>query len=283
MKQIIGDTAVQGSFEWLEARKNFRNASETPDVMGVGFNTPAKLKRLKAGLDTVFVNNAMKQGNELEPQVREWAENELDTMFSPQVWENGKFRASLDGLSFDQKINIEIKVSDKTFQEVSNGNIPRNYMYQMQHQMFCSPAEVSYLVVYSPTNDEYVISEKIEFDAEGWEEVQTKWAEFDAMTVPEEEYIEIDDEEYKELDKRYFVFKNEIDALTEKLKEVKADMEIIADGRSIKGKFTKLGHSIRKGSVDYKKILKEHKIEVSEDKYRKPSAKVATVRINSEE
>lgn len=283
MKQILDDVASQGSPEWLEARKNFRNASETPDVMGVGFNTPAKLKRIKAGVETVFVNSAMKRGNDLEPQVREWAENHFSTMFSPQVWENGKFRASLDGLSFDQKMLVEIKVSDYTYDKIENGDMPENYFYQVQHQMYCSPAEIGYIVAYSPTKDKYIVSEKIEFDAGKWEEIQTAWAEFDAMPVPEEEYIEIDDEEYKELDNKYFIFKNEIDALTEKLKGVKADMEIIADGRNIKAKFTKLGFSTKKGSVDYKKILKENDIKVDEDKYRKPSTTFASVRINKDD
>ncbi len=280
IKQVIGDNAEQGSAEWLDERKKFFNASETPDVMGCGFNTPNKLKRLKAGIEIQFVNKAMKQGNDLEPQVREWAESVLDTMFSPQVWENGKFRASLDGLSFDQKTIIEIKVSDKTYQSVWDGDIPKNYMLQIQHQLYCSPAETAYLVVYSPTNDEYIISEKIEFDFDGWEKVQTAWAEFDAMPVPEEEYIEIDSVRYEDLDEDYVNIKDQIDELTGQLKEVKAEMELIADGRNIKAKYTKLGYAIKKGSVDYKKILKEKEIKVEEDEYRKPSTTYATVRVN---
>ena len=280
MKQIKGDLAEQGSEQWLEERKKFFNASETPDVMGCGFNTPNKLKRLKAGLEKVFVNSAMKQGNDLEPMVREWAENELGIMFSAQVWENGKFRASLDGLSFDQKTIIEIKVSDKTFQSVWDDEIPRNYWLQIQHQLYCSPAEEAYLVVYSPTNDEYIISKKISFDFDGWEKVQTAWAEFDAMPIPEEEYIEIDSVRYEDLDEDYVNLKNQIDELNGQLKEVKAEMEDIANGRNIKAKFTKLGYSTKKGSVDYKKILKEKEIEVDEDSYRKPSTTFASIRVN---
>lgn len=280
MKQILDDTAQQGSKEWLDARKNFRNASETADVMGCGFNTPNKLKRIKAGLETVFVNNAMKRGNDLEPMVREWAENELSIMFSPQVWENGKFRASLDGLSFDQKIIIEIKVSDYTYQKVWDGEIPENYMLQIQHQMYCSPAEKAYLVVYSPTNDEYIISEQIEFNHDEWELIQTAWVEFEAMEVPEEEYIELNDVRYEELDEEYVDLKSQIDELSAQLKETKAEMELIANGRNIKAEFTKLNYATKKGSVDYKKILKDNEIKVDENKYRKPSTTYATVRVN---
>jgi len=280
IKQVIGDLAEQGSTRWLEERKKFYNASETADVMGCGFNTPNKLKRIKAGLETVFVNKAMKQGNDLEPKVREWAENELDSMFSPQVWENGKFRASLDGLSFDQKTIIEIKVSDYTFQKVWDNEIPENYMFQIQHQLYCCPAEEAYLVVYSPTNDEYIISEKIEFESDGWEKIQTAWAEFDAMEIPEEEYVEIDDVRYEELDEEYADLKSQVDEINAQLEETKAEMELIANGRNIKADFTKLRFSTRKGTVDYKKALKESGVKIDEEKYRKPSSQTASVTIN---
>jgi putative phage-type endonuclease len=280
MKQILSDESIQGSPEWLEARKNFRNASETPDVMGCGFNTPNKLKRIKAGLETVFVNSAMKRGNDLEDQVREWAENELNQMFSPQVWENGKFRASLDGISFDQKVIVEIKVSDYTFESVKNDEIPRNYWLQIQHQLYCCPAETAYLIAYSPTSDEYIISKSICFDHERWEKIQTEWHKFEQMPIPEEEYIEIKDVRYQELDEEYASFKEEKDSIETKLKEIKAEMELIAEGKNIKGHFTKLKFSNKKGSVDYKKILKDNEIKIDEDKYRKPSTTVATVYIN---
>ena len=280
MKQILDDTAQQGSQEWLDARKSFRNASETADVMGCGFNTPNKLKRIKAGLETVFVNSAMKRGNDLEPQVREWAEEQLDIMFSPQVWENGIFRASLDGLSFDQKTLVEIKVSDYTYQKVWDGDVPENYMLQIQHQMYCSPAEVGYLVVYSPKNDEYIISEKLEFNHNEWDSIQSAWAEFEAMEVPAEEYIEINDVRYEELDEEYADLKSQIDELSAHLKETKAEMELIANGRNIKADFTKLNYATKKGGVDYKKILKENEIKVDEGRYRKPSTTIATIRVN---
>lgn len=280
-KEIIDETSVQGSAEWLEARLGFRNASETPDVMGVGFNTPNKLKRIKAGLETVFVNSAMKRGTELEDQVREWAENELDEMFSASVWQNGIYRASLDGLNFDQSVLIEIKVSDYSFNKVADEKeIPYNYQLQMQHQMYCSPAEKGYLVVYSPTKDEYIISEPLVFDTAQWDKIKTKWAEFDAMEVPPEDYIELESEEYAELDAEYVDTKSEIDKLTAQLKDIKAGMELIAEGRNIKAEFTKLIFATKKGSVDYKKILKENDVKVDEDTYRKPSTTYATIRVN---
>lgn len=283
MKQILDETAIQGSIEWLNARFGFRNASETPDVMGVGFNTPNKLKRIKAGLETVFVNSAMKRGNDLEDQVREWAEEKLNEMFSASVWENGKYRASLDGLNFSQDTLIEIKVSDYSFNKiVVEEEIPYNYQLQMQHQMYCSPATKGYLVVYSPTVDDYVISEPLEFDSDLWETIQTAWAEFDAMEVPEEEYVEIEDERYEELDYMYARVKRTIDILNSDIEEVKAEMMLIAKGRNIKAEFTSIKFSTRKGNVNYAKILKENNIKVDLNKYRAKSSDVSTIRINKD-
>lgn len=282
MKQIIGDTAQQGSQEWLDARKNFRNASETADVMGCGFNSPNKLKRIKAGLEAVFVNNAMKRGNDLEDMVRTLAEDNFGEMFSPQVWENGKYRASLDGISFDQKTLIEIKVSDFTYGKVTDGEIPENYMHQIQHQLYCCPAEVAYLVAFSPAEDAFVVSDKIEFEPSLWDEVDAAWIKFEDMDIPPEEYVEIDSARYTELDVEYVDIKLQIDELSSQLKEVKAEMEIIANGRNIKAEFTKLNYATKKGAVDYKKVLKDLDLKVNEDSYRKPSTTYATIRVNKD-
>lgn len=280
-KQITDNTSIQGSDEWLKARLGFRNASETPDVMGVGFNKPNKLKRIKAGLDTVFVNNAMKRGNELEDQVREWAEEELGQMFSASVWENGKYRASLDGLSFDQSLLIEIKVSDYTFNKIKDGGVPENYKLQMIHQMYCSPAEKGFLVAYSPVKDEYVVSDLVEFDFDLWEKVQTEWAKFDAMAVPDEDYIELDSKEYFILDLDYAATKKIIDGLNSDLKDIKNKMEKIADGRSVRGLYTSINTSVRKGSVNYKKVIKDNNISFVESDYKNPDSKITTIRIRN--
>ena len=277
--QIVDDTSVQGSDLWLEERKKYRNASETPDVCGVGFNKPGKLKRIKAGLDKVFVNSAMKRGNDLEEQVRLWCEEKFDTMFSAQVWENGKYRASLDGLSFDHKTLVEIKVSDKTFDSITEGVVPKNYFFQVQHQLHCCPAKEGYLVAYSPKKDKYVVSEAISPCKITMMLIESSWDKFDRMDVPEDEYVTIEDFKYEKLDYRYNELKSTIDFMNSELKEVKAEMELIADGRNIEAEFTKLGHAIKKGQVDYKKILKEHSVKVDEDVYRKPSTTYSTVRI----
>ena len=59
---------VQGSVEWHEHRRRYRNASETPAVLGVSpWQTPYQLWQLKLGLIDPVVTPAMTHGSELEP------------------------------------------------------------------------------------------------------------------------------------------------------------------------------------------------------------------------
>jgi len=276
--QIVDESAVQGSAAWLKARRNFRNASETADVMGCGFNSPKRLKRIKAGLEEVYVNAAMRRGNELEDSVRDWAEEKFSKMFSPQVWENGVYRASLDGLSFDQKTLIEIKVSDSTYDDIVSGKVPKKYFLQIQHQLYCSPARTAYLVAYSPEKDAYA-SIEVEYDEWAIEQIKIAWEQFDKMEVPDAEYMVTKDTRYLELDAQYALIRNAMDVHAEQLKEIKAEMELIANGQNIEAEYTKLGYSIKKGSVDYKKILKEFDVKVDTDLFRKPSTNYSSVRM----
>lgn len=275
--QIVDESAVQGSAQWLETRKKFRNASETADVMGCGFNTPNKLKRIKAGVDEVFVNSAMKNGTRLEPQIRAWAEEKFDTMLSPAVWENGKYRASLDAISFDRTILVEVKASHFTYEAIKRGDIPEKYMYQVQHQLHCSPAEVGYLVAYSPELDLYIASEAIPFDQKLWVKVNKAWNAFDKMDVPEVEYQLIEDEVFFDLEEKRQGIYTHKQKLDEQLIEVDAEIKLYADGQNIEGKLLRVNYKTRKGNVDYKKLLKDKNVKYKEDEYRKPSTTVSSI------
>ena len=62
---------VQGSAEWHEHRRKYRNASETPVVLGVSpWLTPYQLWQQKLGLIEPEVTPAMLRGTQLEPAAR---------------------------------------------------------------------------------------------------------------------------------------------------------------------------------------------------------------------
>jgi len=62
---------VQGSAEWHEHRRNHRNASETPAVLGFSpWMTPYQLWQIKLGVVEPEVTPAVLHGTQLEPQAR---------------------------------------------------------------------------------------------------------------------------------------------------------------------------------------------------------------------
>ena len=60
----------QDSPEWHELRNCSIGASDCPSIMGVGYDTPKNLWKQKLGAKK-FQSDAMKEGKELEPQLRE--------------------------------------------------------------------------------------------------------------------------------------------------------------------------------------------------------------------
>ncbi len=60
---------VQGSAEWHEHRRKYRNASETPGVLGVSpWSTPYRLRQQKLGLVQPEVNTACCAASNSSPQ-----------------------------------------------------------------------------------------------------------------------------------------------------------------------------------------------------------------------
>ncbi len=91
---------VQGSAEWHEHRRNYRNASETPIVLGVSpWQTPYQLWQTKLGLIEPEVTAAMLRGTELEPAARAAYEARTGLVMQPLVLIDGEYSASLDGLT----------------------------------------------------------------------------------------------------------------------------------------------------------------------------------------
>ena len=95
---------VQGSAEWHEHRRNHRNASETPAVLGVSpWMTPYQLWQIKLGLVEPEVTPAMLHGTQLEPQARAAYEALTGHVMQPLVLVDGEYSASLDGLTLERR------------------------------------------------------------------------------------------------------------------------------------------------------------------------------------
>ena len=137
---------VQGSTEWLEYRRSMRNASETAAVLGVSpWVTPYQLWQLKTGRREQAVNAAMLNGTALEPQARSAYELETGHVMQPLVMQDGEYSASLDGITLQGDLIVEIKVpmkgsSSSLWRAVEAGEVPCHYVSQIQHQLMVAGA-----------------------------------------------------------------------------------------------------------------------------------------------
>lgn len=147
----------QGSQAWLDYRLTMRNASETAAVLGVSpWCTPYQLWLLKTGRAQTKANAAMLRGTGLEPAARLAYELETGTIVQPLVLQDGLYSASLDGMTLEGDLIVEIKCPYKgqastLWNDVVAGHVPDHYAAQVQHQLMVSGAQMAHLYVFDGT------------------------------------------------------------------------------------------------------------------------------------
>jgi len=131
-----------------------RNASETAAVLGISpWLTPYQLWLLKTGRREQVVNAAMLNGTALEPEARSAYELETGHVMQPLVMQDGNYSASLDGITLQGDLIVEIKVpmrgaSSSLWQAVEAGDVHGHYGAQIQHQLMVSGATTAHLWVF---------------------------------------------------------------------------------------------------------------------------------------
>ncbi len=146
---------VQGTDEWLTYRMGMRNASESAAVMGISpWTTPYQLWLNKTGRSVQETTPAMAHGTRLEPAARAAYEERTGAVMQPLVMQDGLYSASLDGITLDGELILEVKAPFRLKQstlwtEVAAGQVPKHYMVQIQHQLMVSKAVTADLWVYA--------------------------------------------------------------------------------------------------------------------------------------
>lgn len=188
------DGLVQGTPEWLKWREDGIGGSEAGTIMGVNpYCDVYELWQRKLHLlPEIESNDAMKRGHELEPIAREIFELETGLKMKPMCYVHDEYsfiRASLDGISIDENIILEIKCPGlKNHAEAIAGKIKPYYYAQMQHQLLVTGAELCYYFSYtdllevdawtSPPievrRDEPFIERLIERESKFWNHVVTE-------------------------------------------------------------------------------------------------------------
>ena len=138
----------QSSAEWLAYRLTMRNASETARYRALA-RGPRPIScgcsRLDAGSRQQAVTRAMQQGTHLEPAARAAYEEQTGTIMQPLVLQAGAYSASLDCMTLEGELIVEIKCSVRgrdsaLWKEVQGGWVLDHYVAQVQHQLTVSGA-----------------------------------------------------------------------------------------------------------------------------------------------
>jgi putative phage-type endonuclease len=172
---------TQGSDEWLRFRRSHIGASDAVTIMGLSpWKSPLELYEEKIFQFEQEENQYMKRGKDLEEAARQAFEEQIGISVFPMVFQSDVYNwmaASMDGITMDHKVAVEIKVPGKTdLRKASEGIISPKYVPQLQHQMYVCELDKIYYFCYSENvsfclevkrDDEY-IAKLIEKEKEFW-------------------------------------------------------------------------------------------------------------------
>ena len=255
---------VQGTPEWHAHRANYRNASETATVMGASpWQTPYQLWALRTGRAKQEVTPAMARGTALEPQARLAYEALTGQVMQPLVLVEGDYSASLDGLTFDGSLIVEIKCpvkgQDSTlWKAVANGEVPEHYGWQIEHQLMVSGAALAHLYVFD--GNEGLLREIAPQPAR-WQAIQDAWCTFmrciETDTPPElteRDKVVRKDATWLAAAEVYLDLKRQAESLAALVDEAKEKLVGLASHPSESGAGVTVTRYWKQGSVDYKKV-----------------------------
>lgn len=255
---------TQGSPEWLAYRLAKRNASESAAVLGLSpWTTPYQLWLMKTGRHVQPVTHAMQRGTDLEPAARLAYEEQTGLVMQPLVLEAGEYSASLDGMTLEGDLILEIKCPVRgcrsdLWQDVSAGNVPDHYMAQVQHQLMVSGAEQAHLWVF---DGERGVLYAVERD-EGWmDRIRGGWEGFDGFldsdTPPpltDADTVIRSDAAWTQAAAGYAEAKSAADGAGEILEQARKALVALAAHPREQGAGVSVTRYWKAGNVDYKKV-----------------------------
>jgi putative phage-type endonuclease len=254
----------QNTKEWLDLRKNHIGASDAPIIMGVSpWRTPYQLWQEKLGLgESQTETQAMRYGKQMEEPARQAYEKYTGNLVCPEVifHPTKKFMmASLDGLSFDRSIAVEIKNSNSEDHRIAkDGKIPEKYYPQVQHQLACLGINMLHYFSYRDGDGVVVEVERDHTYIESlYKEEESFWNKvlnLDAPDLGERDFVKIEDENFARLAAEWGNLTKQLALLEKKEKEYRAALIARANGQNARGNGITLTKIVRKGAVDYKKV-----------------------------
>ncbi|HEY3278431.1 MAG TPA: YqaJ viral recombinase family protein [Syntrophorhabdaceae bacterium] len=179
---------VQGTAAWHDWRNQGLGASDAPVIMGENpWKKPEWLLKAKLGGLSFGSNEAMRRGNELEPEARESYERVRGIKVRPVCLVSTRYewlRTSLDGLAHDGSTVIEIKCGKSTYRHAaSKRQVPPYYQGQLQHILAVTGLDEIDFWCYMPDRpevhlcikrDDPYIERLIEAEEKFWQELKRR-------------------------------------------------------------------------------------------------------------
>lgn len=254
----------QGTPEWHEHRAKYRNASETAAIMGYSpWASVYELWLLKTGRKIQLENEAMRHGTALEPFARMAYEVETGNIMQAKVMVEGLYSASLDGITLNGELLLEIKCpfqgnQSELWSQVQQGIVPEHYHLQVQHQLMVSGAKLAHVWVYDGKQG---VNLAIAPDPDTFERIQLAWNQFqhylDTDTPPpltEQDTVLREDDEWGYVAGMYVSLKAQAEAATKQADEAKAELINMTQHNRETGFGVTVTRYYKQGSVDYKLV-----------------------------
>jgi putative phage-type endonuclease len=254
----------QGSPEWHAHRARYRNASETPVVLGVSpWQTPYQLWLEKTARAERPVTYPMQRGKDLEAAARAAYEALTGHVMQPLVLVDGEYSASLDGMTLGGELVLEIKCPMKgreseLWQHVAGGTLPEHYAAQIQHQLLVSGAELAHLFVFDGTEGTLL---EVRPDPSGWPRIREGWNAFmhflksdTAPPLSERDTLVRDDAEWRQRAAAYIAAKKLADEAASALEPARAALVGLTSHSIESGAGVTVTRYWKAGNVDHKKI-----------------------------
>ena len=278
----------QGTTEWHEHRAKYRNASETPAVMGASpWMSVYDLWLLKTRRKTQQETEAMRYGTALEPIARLAYEVETGTVMQPKVMVNGLYSASLDGITLNGELLVEIKCPyqghvSELWQQAKLGIAPEHYYLQVQHQLMVSGAKLAHLWVFDGSNG---IKIEITPNPKTFEHIKSAWDGFqvllDTDTPPPlsgQDTLLREDEEWSKAAELFTTLKTKAEEAEKRADDAKAKLIGLATHSRETGAGVSVTRYWKQGSVNYKNIPALQSVAL--DSYRGPDKEEVRVTVS---
>lgn len=275
----------QQTSDWLRWRDAGIGSSDAPIIVGDSpWATPYQLWERKTGRRSTDAKSlAMLRGLALEPQARAAYEAYTGNVMEPHCRAHPQhdfMRASLDGLSFDEDLILEIKCAGREdHEQIQAGRVPQKYVAQIQHQLGVTGASACHLWSYDGTQGALLevapakdyIEDLVTREQSFWAHVQND----EPPPLNERDVRLRDDPEWQALAAQWLQSQELLRQAQAWEESVRQRLEAMAGSGTTLGGGIRVSKSYRKGAIDYGRIPSLAGLDL--EPYRKRGKRVFTI------